>query len=95
MALPIKLVSKARHRVGPSGYCHEDFPIFAWRPTLAFFVAFHLEFPPVRSAPDSGRSTGNFDRGRMKTHRAAEMPERACPFRGRTFDSEHHEDIES
>ena len=61
MALPIKLVSKARHRVGPSGYCHEDLPIFAWRPTLAFFVAFHLEFPPVRSAPDSGRSTGNFD----------------------------------
>ena len=34
-------------------------------------------------------------RGCVKTHRAAEMPERACPFRGRTFDSEHHEDSES
>jgi len=35
------------------------------------------------------------DRGCVKTHRAAKMPESACQFRGRTFDSERSQSIES
>ena len=33
------------------------------------FVAFHLEFPPVRPVPDSGRSTGNSTRSRLSHQR--------------------------
>ena len=71
MALPIKLVSKARHRVGPSGNCHEDFPVFAWRPALAFFVAFHPEFHPCGPSPIADDQQGISAHSRSPAHHIA------------------------